>query len=176
MSKKIKIPNCGDCDVLLDKQKTMPLKNRDGKYRCESCQSVRWQQLKKIATANHRKTERFRKTKRLASKRYRDKYLQACRFREYLVKLKNRVLKYGEIKIRLSSGDKRRILEALNNLPKFCAACHSKNNLTVDHIYPLSKAPKTQLKEYAFGAWNLTTLCRSCNSKKSAKVKITCHT
>ena len=44
-----------------------------------------------------------------------------------------------------------------------CAICGSKENLTVDHIYPECRGGTLRLG-------NLQTLCRSCNSKKGAKV------
>jgi 5-methylcytosine-specific restriction endonuclease McrA len=44
-----------------------------------------------------------------------------------------------------------------------CAECGSTENLVIDHIYPFSKGGKTELD-------NLQTLCKSCNSKKGAKV------
>lgn len=44
-----------------------------------------------------------------------------------------------------------------------CKHCDSHMNLSVDHIYPKSKGGTDDLD-------NLQTLCRSCNSKKGAKV------
>ena len=44
-----------------------------------------------------------------------------------------------------------------------CIQCGAEENLTADHIHPVAKGGKTALK-------NLQTLCRSCNSRKGAKV------
>lgn len=44
-----------------------------------------------------------------------------------------------------------------------CKQCNSKNNLTIDHIFPFAKGGITEES-------NLQTLCKSCNSRKNAKV------
>jgi hypothetical protein len=46
-----------------------------------------------------------------------------------------------------------------------CRSCGCRDDLTVDHIYPWSLGGTDDLD-------NLQTLCRSCNSKKGAKVGI----
>jgi hypothetical protein len=43
-----------------------------------------------------------------------------------------------------------------------CRQCGSKNNPTIDHIFPFIKGGKTEKT-------NLQTLCRLCNSKKGAR-------
>jgi len=44
----------------------------------------------------------------------------------------------------------------------YCKNCNSTENITIDHIVPVSKGGKNILS-------NLQLLCRSCNSKKGAK-------
>ena len=46
-----------------------------------------------------------------------------------------------------------------------CSECGTEENLTVDHIYPLSKGGTDDPS-------NLTFLCQSCNSKKGTKILI----
>ncbi len=45
-----------------------------------------------------------------------------------------------------------------------CQRCHRRRYLTIDHIIPESTGGKPELN-------NLQTLCKSCNSRKSTKVK-----
>jgi len=47
----------------------------------------------------------------------------------------------------------------LNRDNRECTKCHSKEDLTVDHIYPRSLGGLSDIE-------NLRTLCRSCNSKR----------
>ncbi len=44
-----------------------------------------------------------------------------------------------------------------------CNECHSSSDITIDHVVPLSRGGSDELE-------NLQFLCRSCNSRKSAKV------
>lgn len=44
-----------------------------------------------------------------------------------------------------------------------CCACGTDQDLSIDHIYPESRGGLTVLE-------NLQTLCRSCNSRKGARV------
>lgn len=45
-----------------------------------------------------------------------------------------------------------------------CVKCATDNDLTIDHIVPVSRGGTNDL-------WNLQTLCRSCNSKKGARLE-----
>ena len=55
----------------------------------------------------------------------------------------------------------RKIILARNN--HMCCLCGSLENLTLDHIVPVSKGGMNNVS-------NLQTLCKSCNSKKSNKL------
>ncbi len=56
----------------------------------------------------------------------------------------------------------REILKELLTKYKFsCVLCTSKNDLTIDHIKPVSKGGSDEIN-------NLQIMCRSCNSKKGA--------
>ena len=54
-------------------------------------------------------------------------------------------------------------IDYIKSLGKECKFCPSKENLTIDHIIPLSKGGTNNPD-------NLQTLCSSCNKKKSNKV------
>ena len=58
------------------------------------------------------------------------------------------------------------ILERYGNK---CADCGTTENITIDHIHPISKNGKNNKD-------NIRPLCRSCNSKKSAKIISIPHT
>lgn len=51
---------------------------------------------------------------------------------------------------------------SLREFIPFCVWCNSRDNLSVDHVYPLSKG-------YGLKLGNATILCRSCNSSKGCK-------
>lgn len=66
-------------------------------------------------------------------------------------------------KRRKSLANYQKIMEKLKNKYNFsCVHCGSKNNLTVDHIIPVSKGGSDNES-------NLQLMCRSCNSKKGNK-------
>ena len=52
--------------------------------------------------------------------------------------------------------------EVLNKYKFSCVFCEGKENLSIDHIHPVSKGGSDEFK-------NLQVLCRSCNSRKSNK-------
>jgi len=54
-------------------------------------------------------------------------------------------------------------IEKLNKHNYSCVFCKTKENLTIDHIFPLSKGGTNYIS-------NLQPLCRSCNSKKQAQI------
>ena len=52
--------------------------------------------------------------------------------------------------------------DVLKKYKHTCQYCEAKDNLTIDHIKPVSKGGLTKFD-------NLQVLCKSCNSKKGAK-------
>lgn len=67
-------------------------------------------------------------------------------------------------KNRIQIRNYRKILSELKHKYNFmCVFCWSKDNLTIDHIYPVSRWWTDEID-------NLQILCKSCNSKKSNKI------
>lgn len=60
---------------------------------------------------------------------------------------------------RVSALTKRKVL----NGQKRCVKCGSRDNLTIDHVVPLSKGGRNRSK-------NLQVLCRNCNALKAAQI------
>ena len=125
----------------------------------------------KEAHRRHRRTEKYKETQRKYrstekykkmikkakdkyfakvkdTKEYKEKVCLASKKRSYLSKspLAGK-LDFGKMKIKFGE---------LNNL---CQLCGTKDNITIDHIIPLSKGG-TNLTS------NLQPLCKSCNSSK----------
>lgn len=55
-------------------------------------------------------------------------------------------------------------IESLNKHDNACAICGSKENLAIDHIYPVSKNGVNTPE-------NIQPLCKSCNSRKKDNVR-----
>ncbi len=59
---------------------------------------------------------------------------------------------------------KREVKVALKLKAKQCARCHSKRDLTIDHIQPISRGGSNKVK-------NLQVLCRACNKAKGSALE-----
>jgi len=73
---------------------------------------------------------------------------------KYYTKLKKKRTCYLNKQVRL---------EILKKYKFTCVTCKSKENLSIDHIHPVSKGGGDEFK-------NLQVMCRSCNSHKSNRV------
>lgn len=99
-------------------------------------------------------TPQYIELKRKSTRRW----AQEHRARRCLTQHKRRALKLGS----LTSYTQTEWYALCNWFGNMCLACGAKNVLTVDHVIPLSKGGSN-------GVENLQPLCRSCNSKKSAR-------
>lgn len=105
----------------------------------------------------YRATESGKKSKAKSNRRQNGTDLQKAR--EKIVKYRRRYVTIGEYKApRTVRG--RELVAILRALPDYCVRCNTKEDLTVDHIIPLSKGGAPFDKE------NLTTLCGPCNTSK----------
>lgn len=58
----------------------------------------------------------------------------------------------------------RKLSEKMRRLQPWCSECPATEDLTVNHVIPISERPDLAHEEL-----NLTVLCRSCNSKRGDK-------
>lgn len=93
------------------------------------------------------------------SKTLEDLFTEEFKFFTYNIALRN-AKKRLRMYANLFSRDCRKTL--LNNKSN-CSKCLSENNLTIDHIYPISKGGKNELS-------NVQILCLTCNLQKSNKI------
>lgn len=136
-------------------------RNDSNKYRedCKKCRKKRinshYKKNKKEINEKHKK---YNKKHKKDKKEYdKARYLKnKDKRKEYNRRRRAKKEKVGEY---FSIEDERFIRNLFNNE---CFCCKSKNNLAIDHIYPLSKGNPLTLK-------NACVLCKSCNSSKAAK-------
>lgn len=118
---------------------------RSGCKHCFNKQSIKWGK-------NNKDRVRFLQKRLRKSNPYRAKIKASTSTANRQAK------KYG-IGEKVTSADVRKIFDR----DKACLRCGTKNNLSIDHIVPLSKGGNNL-------PGNLQTLCRYCNSKKYNKI------
>lgn len=118
----------------------------------------RWIQSdkRKENESNYRKKESYKEKNR-------------SRIKKYHQTIKGKIMKsnvYGRRKSILDNAGKFTKEEWENKLKEYnysCANCQTKENITIDHIIPLSKGGKNTID-------NLQPLCGLCNSRKNNKI------
>ena len=103
-------------------------------------------------------------------KEYRKKYIEKLRKEKpqwYIDKCRKGSCKYNYLKRNKLAGvlDYEAIKEKWELLENKCQECGTTENITIDHIKPLSKGGTNHID-------NLQPLCKSCNSKKQDKYEI----
>ena len=152
--------SCVTCHV--ERETKRARKCADGQFRCKSC-SHKHRLLKynhstkgKLAYQRHSKTDTFKKTQR--------KYATS----EKGAAKKNEIAKrhywadpdYQRLKaLSRVHGVEPALLQQVRERDKVCKSCSSDQNLTFDHIVPVSKGGKASME-------NLQILCNSCNASK----------
>lgn len=142
---------CSGCQLVLEANSFNFHKQKHGKYgftsKCKTCKNLQ------IADWTKRNPEMSREQKlRWKNKNY-EKYLQIKRDDQRRRKYR---LKSGSI----TSEDWAAMLESCDYR---CVFCGSGEDITQDHIIPLSKGGQNIIE-------NIQPLCRSCNSKKRDKI------
>lgn len=69
----------------------------------------------------------------------------------------------GRHAVHLNNTRWKKLSRKLRRMQPFCSTCGAREDLTVDHIVPLTERP-----DLAYDLDNLDILCRSCNSAKDA--------
>jgi 5-methylcytosine-specific restriction endonuclease McrA len=142
---------CSSCGTSYPASTDYFHKQMNGKYgvtsKCKSCKNL---QIKEWALRNPEKTRAQKdRWKRLNY----DKYLQSKRDDQ---RRRKYALKSGKIDV----ADWQAMLEQFNYS---CAYCGSSEDITQDHIIPLSKGGANVIE-------NIQPLCRTCNSRKRDKL------
>lgn len=114
------------------------------RYRCVRCDECR--------IVHNRKMERARHL------RYEQNHPEAHRARNVIKSVRQRLKNRGIYLFTRSTT--LALAEAIASLPKICIECRTTEDLTIQHIERVIDRPDLALEPS-----NMTTLCRSCNSK-----------
>lgn len=137
--------------------------------KCYNMQQAVWRQQNldraKLRDKNYRQNldpqERYWAMKewRTKNKDYLREWRKANPTKERSYKLKRRALEFSNGRNDLSPEQ----IEQLQNTITACVYCGSSEDLTIDHIKPISKGGENTFD-------NVTIACRSCNSRKGNKI------
>lgn len=153
--------SCDICGDLITDKRATP--GKDGIYRCSQCQAVR---NRKVTARQMRevlkgpKAEQYRRNRNRGKKAWEERNPEGCKARSMIKSVNRRLKQYGYEINRFRSISSRELAAAIMNLPKSCQTCGTDEDLTIEHIKPISYYP-----ELAFDVDNLTTLCRACNTR-----------
>lgn len=151
---------CTDCQTTWEAQRAR--KCADGGYRCKSC-SHKQRLLKynhsskgKAAYKRYARTDKFKKTtiRYRATESGRAKHNATANRRYWRDPDYYRIKALGRM-----HGAEPDLLRQIRERDKVCQHCRIADNLTFDHIIPVSKGGKATLE-------NLQILCNPCNAKK----------
>lgn len=150
-------------------------KNRVKKWagnNIEKAREIRKKAQAKWYREKHEQALRVAKKSRDSKKgkKYRKKYVEKLKIEKpqwYIDKCRKGSCKYNYLKRNKFAGllDYDAIKKKWNLLGNKCKNCGSLENITIDHIRPLSKGGTNNID-------NLQPLCKICNSKKQDKYEI----
>ena len=156
---------CVDCDSVLSFQRT-PRGCLDGKLRCKSC-AHKQRLLKynhsskgKAAYKRYSQTDKFKATTR----KYRTTPKGKAKMIEIFQRRYWKDPDYQRMKaVARVHGVEPELLAQIKDRDKTCQLCGSDQNLTFDHIHPVSRGGQGTVE-------NLQVLCGPCNSFKSNRL------
>jgi len=135
----------------------------DRLYRCTSCQDAR---TRKLQTEHMRnalkgdKAESYKETRNKAKCEWEKRNPEARRARDLIKSVRKRLKQYDYNLERFQRPSTRELAKAIIALPPVCINCQTDQDLTIQHIKAVVDYP-----ELALDPTNLTTLCRSCNTR-----------
>ena len=153
---------CDLCGTLIA-GKRVKKSQRDGLYRCEGCQRVRSRDVMtkhQNAALCGPKAEQYKATRNAAKRAWEERNPEGKRARGLIKSVRARLKKYDYCLDRFERPSTRELAKALTELPDHCVKCGTLEDLTTEHIKPVVDYP-----ELALDVANLTTLCRSCNTR-----------
>jgi len=130
------------------------IKKKRQKYWRERYLKMREKIIQRMREYTERNREKVREINRKAQARYRK--TEKGRWSKRVYEYRKRNPKIGKI-------DKKQWEEKLKRLGGKCQMCGSTEDITIDHIIPLSKGGTNHID-------NLQPLCRRCNSRKQNKI------
>lgn len=153
---------CNKCEEFITGKRIGPGR-KDGLYRCIQCQIKR---NREICTTHQNnalkgeKAEQYRVIRNKAKKAWNERNPEAKRARSLILSTRKRLKQYDYDFTKFKRETTRELAKTIASLPKFCINCNTTEDLTIEHIQPVSTHPELALVSY-----NLTTLCRSCNTR-----------
>ena len=157
---KGKKPVCSLCDTKIA-HRIRP--GKDGVLRCANCQPDRTRKLNAEHMAEAlkgAKAEQYKGIRKRAKRAWEARNPEGKRSRSLIKSVKRRLLLYGQDPNRFRRPSTRELAEAIKALPELCITCGTAEDLTIQHIKSVVHYP-----ELALDGENLTTMCRSCNTR-----------
>jgi len=161
-NRKVEPKYCDICSALIEGKRPRRSK-KDKLFRCATCQKERNRDLltKQMRNAlKGPKAEHYKATRNRAKAAWEKRNPTAAQARSLIKSVKRRLRDYNFDFERFIQPETRALAKALLDLPDYCVGCYAKEDLTVEHIKPLIDFPELGLEPT-----NLTTLCRSCNTR-----------
>lgn len=163
---------CCNCEeIIVYNKRLSPIRKGEftGKYACESCQNKRLRNIKtrwmSEALKDLARRDKYVEIRNNAKNAYFARNPNIKKSRSFINSVIKRIKLYNADLSRFKDIHAKQFAEVLLSLPKECK-CGAVDNLTVEHIIPISID-----WTLAFDKNNLTTLCRSCNTRAYSKYR-----
>jgi 5-methylcytosine-specific restriction endonuclease McrA len=158
---------CTFCDKEIVTDKRISPMRKDpykGQYACSDCMKIRVREIRTQwmkDVLNGEKAEYYKEMRNKAKEAFNERNPEIAKARAFMSSVYRRIKVYGGDTNKFKNIHARKFAEVLMRLPCECQKCKSKEDLTVEHVTPLIEDWTLALEES-----NLTTLCRSCNTRE----------